>query len=105
MEKYWVSVRLSACARDAWCSLAQGPKVGMKYYQELAPGVAMDRAEVVSLDEVLDTPAGSFTRCLKTKEGTALDAKEQQFKIYAPGIGLVDDEGLLATEHGFMETQ
>lgn len=34
------------------------PSVGLKYYQEIAPGVAMDRAEIVSLTETLKTPAG-----------------------------------------------
>ncbi len=35
------------------------PKVKMKYYQEIAPGVAMDRAEVVSVNETCRTPAVS----------------------------------------------
>jgi hypothetical protein len=77
------------------------PKVGMKYYQEMAPKVAMDRAEVVALDATLKTPAGSFTKCLKTKEGTPLDPREEEFKHYAPGIGLVQDEDLLLTQRGF----
>lgn len=75
------------------------PQVGMKYYQEIAPGVAMDRAEIVSLDDTLETPAGTFSSCLKTKEGTALNPLEQEFKVYAPGIGLIKDESLLLTEY------
>ena len=75
------------------------PKVGIKYYQEIAPGVAMDRAEIVSLDDRLKTPAGTFSNCLKTKEGTALNPLEQEFKVYAPGIGLIQDESLLLTEY------
>jgi hypothetical protein len=71
------------------------PQVGMKYYQEIAPGKAMDRAEIVSLDDTLKTPAGSFSNCLKTKEGTALNPLEQEFKVYAPEIGLIKDENLL----------
>jgi hypothetical protein len=78
------------------------PKVGMKYYQEIAPGVAMDRAEIVNLADTLETPAGSFTKCLKTKEGTALNPLEQEFKVYAPGIGLIRDADLLLVEHGFV---
>jgi hypothetical protein len=73
------------------------PVVGMKYYQEVAPGVAMDRAEIISLDEHLGTPAGVFSNCLKTEEGTALNPLEQEFKIYAPGIGLIKDADLLLT--------
>ena len=48
------------------------PVVGMKYYQEIAPGVAMDRAEVLSLDEVFRTPAGEFPNSLKTQEEVPL---------------------------------
>ena len=36
------------------------PKVGMRYYQEIAPGVAMDRAEIVSVNDTCKTPAGTF---------------------------------------------
>lgn len=79
------------------------PKVRMKYYQEVAPRVAMDRAEVVSVDHTLETPAGSFTKCLRTKEGTALSFFEREFKTYAPGIGLIQDQKLLLTSHGFIE--
>lgn len=79
------------------------PKVGMKYYQEIAPNVAMDRAEIVSLDDTLKTPAGLFTKCLKTMESTPLDSNDKEFKIYAPGIGLVQDENLLLTKYGFIE--
>jgi hypothetical protein len=79
------------------------PRVGMKYYQEIAPNVAMDRAEIVSLDETLDTPAGTYSECLKTREGTALNPLEREYKTYAPGIGLIQDEQLLLTEYGFIE--
>ena len=77
------------------------PQVGAKYYQEIAPKVAMDRAEVVSLDDTLETPVGSFSRCLKTQEGTALNLLEKEFKTYAPGIGLIQDQHLLLTEYGY----
>ena len=78
------------------------PEVGMKYYQEFAPDKAMDRAEVINLDEVLETPAGMFTDCLKTKEGTALNIKEREYKTYAQGIGLIQDQGLLLISYGFI---
>ena len=81
------------------------PEVGMKYYQEVAPDVALERAEVVSLDETLDTPAGEFSNSLKTQEGTALNPNEKEFKTYAPGIGLSQEEALLLTDYGFMETE
>jgi hypothetical protein len=69
--------------------------VGARYYQEIAPGVALDRAEIISIDEVLRTPAGRFTRCLKTVETTPLEPGATDFKVYAPGIGLIQDGPLL----------
>ncbi|HEU4822938.1 MAG TPA: hypothetical protein VFS97_05890 [Nitrososphaeraceae archaeon] len=69
-------------------------EVGMKYYQEIAPGVAEDRAEIVSVNEVLDTPARSFQNVLKTEETNPLEPSEKEYKFYAPGIGLIQEEDL-----------
>ncbi len=79
------------------------PAVGMKYYQEVAPGVAMDRAEVLSLEEEFKTPAGDFPNSLKTQEGTALNLLEKEFKTYAQGIGLIQDQKLLLVDYGYIE--
>jgi hypothetical protein len=79
------------------------PKVGMRYYQEVAPGVAMDRAEIVSLNETCKTRGGTFQRCMKVKEGTALDPKEFEYKYHAPGVGLVRDADLSLVRHGFLK--
>jgi hypothetical protein len=76
----------------------------MKYYQEIAPEVAMDRAEVVSLTDTLQTAAATFTGCLKTFETTPLNVLQREYKIYAPGIGLIKDGGMLLTRHGFIKT-
>jgi len=70
------------------------PVVGQRYYQEVAPQVAMDRAEVVSVSERVTTPAGTFDKCLKTEESTPLEPG-REFKLYAPGIGLVTDASLV----------
>ncbi len=79
------------------------PKLKMKYYQEIAPGVAMDRAEIVSLTETCKTPAGTFSGCLKVKEGSAIDKTAIEYKYYAPGIGLVRDGDLRLVKHGFIK--
>jgi hypothetical protein len=71
------------------------PKVGQRYYQEIAPKVAMDRAEVVSLTDRLTTPAGAFENCLRTQETTPLEPRDKEFKIHAPGVGLVKDGSLI----------
>jgi len=67
------------------------PVVGDRHYQEISPGVAMDRAEVVSLDERVETPAGVFEHCLHVRETSPLE-KGVSDKWYAPGIGLIRDE-------------
>ncbi len=82
--------------------MAGAPKPGMKYYQEIAPGTAMDRAEIISLDEICRVPVGTFSKCLKIKEGTALNIFEREYKYYAPGIGLIHDADLVLTKHGFV---
>jgi hypothetical protein len=69
-------------------------EVGLKYYQEVAPGVAEDRAEIVSVNDTLDTPAGTFDQVLKTKETNPLEPDEKEFKFYAPGIGLIQEEAI-----------
>ncbi|RJP19927.1 MAG: hypothetical protein C4529_10510 [Deltaproteobacteria bacterium] len=79
------------------------PKSAMRYYQELAPGIAMDRAEIVSLDETCTTPAGTFSGCMKVKEGSAIDILAKEYKYYAPGIGLIRDEDLLLVKYGFIK--
>jgi hypothetical protein len=73
------------------------PLIGARYYQELAPGVAMDRAEVVALDAVAHTPLGDFDDCLKTVESSAVE-KGRETKLYAFGIGLVGEESLRLTK-------
>jgi hypothetical protein len=95
----------------AWLSGADGarfglimsgtPLLGARYYQEIAPEVAMDRAEVVGLDEKLKTSAGEFEHCLNTEETSALEGG-REIKTYAPGIGLIRDAGLTLATHEFV---
>jgi hypothetical protein len=97
----------------AWLSGVNGAKFGLmmpgiillgsKYYQELAPGVAMDRAEIVSINETVVTPASRFTNCLKVEETTPLEPRAKEYKYYAAGIGLVQDGELKLVRHGRAE--
>ena len=75
------------------------PLVGARYQQEVAPKVAMDRAEVVSVTETMVTPAGTFAGCLKTEETTPLE-KGREYKLYAPFVGLIQDAGLRLVKYG-----
>jgi len=74
-------------------------KVGDRYYSEKAPKVAMDRQENISTDAALETPAGHFEHCFKVKETTPLESGTE-YKLYAPGIGLVQDGSLKLVKHG-----
>ncbi len=74
--------------------------LGSRYYQEIAPGTAMDRAENVSLIESVDTPVGAFKACLKVLESTPLEPNSKEFKFYAAGIGLVQDNTLKLAKYG-----
>jgi len=75
--------------------------LGARYFQEIAPDVAMDRAEILSISEVVETPADTFERCLKTIETSPLEPNAKDFKFYAPGIGLIVDGPISLTEVSF----
>ena len=78
------------------------PVLGARYHQEVAPGVAMDRARIVSLTERLETPAGRFEKCLRTEETSSLE-HGKAYKQYAPGIGLILDGKLKLMRYGRVE--
>ena len=75
------------------------PRIGQKFQQEYAPKVAMDRCEVVSMSERVETPLGTFDRCLKMKETTPIESGSE-YKTYAPKVGLLQDEDLKLVKHG-----
>jgi hypothetical protein len=76
------------------------PLVGGRYYEEIAPGVAMDRGQVASVAETMTVPAGSFTNVLRVEETTPLERGEHEYKLYAPGVGLLQDESLKLVRYG-----
>ena len=94
----------------AWLSGVKGARFGLmmpgeislkaKYYQEIAPRVAMDRAEIVSLNTTVNTPAGEFKNCLKMEETTPLEPGVKEYKYYATGVGLVQDGDLKLVRYG-----
>jgi hypothetical protein len=76
------------------------PRVGQKFYQELAPGVGMDRVEIVSDSERVVTPAGTFDKCLHLVETTPLEKGARDHKLYAATVGPVKDGNALLEQHG-----
>lgn len=85
---------------EAGVMMPGAPTAGMKHYQEQAPGIAMDFAEVVSVDETVETPAGTFEHAIKIREGTPLEPDAVEYKWYAPGVGLVVDSHAKLVRHG-----
>ena len=79
------------------------PTLGLRHYQELAPKVAMDRVEIVSLTERSTTPAGVFENCLKMRETTPLERFARDTKVYARGIGIVEDGTLKLVSHKYLQ--
>lgn len=69
------------------------PKLGDAAYMEWAPGDAMDHFEVVTLEDKVETPAGTFPRALKVKETNPLEPGEVEYKWYGRDVGLLVDEG------------
>jgi hypothetical protein len=65
------------------------PQPGLKYRQEYYAGKAEDRAEVLSVDEQVESPYGHFAGALLTKDLVPLEPKVSEYKVYAPGVGLV----------------
>ncbi len=77
--------------------------LGARYYQEIAPDVALDRAEIIDMGEVIQTPSGAFTDTLITQETNPLEPDVAELKYYAAGIGLIQEEDLKLERYGFVE--
>jgi len=69
--------------------------LGARYFQEMAPGVALDRAEHVAFDLDIQTPAGSFEDCIRVSETTPLEPGHESIKLYCPHVGLIADGDLV----------
>lgn len=84
------------------------PEVGMAYRQEYYEGEAEDQGKVLSLDEHVEAPFGTFDGCLQTEDTTPLEPDVLENKYYCKGIGpvlAIDVEGggreeLIAFEEG-----
>jgi hypothetical protein len=72
--------------------------LGSRYYQEVAPGIALDRAEHTAEGLELETEAGEFDGCVEVTETTPLEPGSESIKLYCPGVGLVFDNDLELVE-------
>jgi hypothetical protein len=74
------------------------PAVGAAYRQEFLPNVAEDVAVVIATGVTISVAYGTFTNCVKTREGSPLEPGNFEFKYYAPGVGLVAEEDPVSGE-------
>jgi hypothetical protein len=65
------------------------PEVGMAYRQEYYAGEAEDAGEILSLDEQVKVPFGSFEDVLMTEDRNLLDPDALEHKFYAKEVGPV----------------
>ena len=82
---------------------------GVRALSEVTFEVAEDAGEVLSLDEWVEVPFGSFRDVLMTKDFTPLEPDVLEHKFYAQGVGPVlaltvsggsDREELISFEPG-----
>lgn len=72
--------------------------LGAGYFQEIAPGVALDRGRHVDMGLTVTVPAGQFENCVMIEDSNALEPEDDPDpKVYCPGVGLVIDEELELT--------
>ena len=74
--------------------------LGSRYFQEQAPGIALDRAEHVEMGLEVEVPAGTFEDCVEVEETSALEPGAESTKVYCPGIGMVQDDEALLVRYG-----
>ena len=77
------------------------PLLGSRYFQEIAEGVALDRAEILRLDATVTTPFARFSNVLLTEETSPLTPGVKEEKFYAPDIGLIKDGPVVLVKAGF----
>ena len=63
------------------------PKVGDKFKSEDVNKEINEDDEIISVNETVSVPAGTYENCVKVKESLADGTTE--FKFYAPGVGVV----------------
>ena len=71
--------------------------LGARYFQEIAPDVALDRAEHVQMGLTITVntmPEKTFDGCVEIVETSPLEPGAKSIKRYCPGVGLVFDDGL-----------
>ena len=74
---------------QAGIALPAKPETGVQYRQEYRKGEAEDHAIVLSTDEQAQTPTGTYTGALLTRDTSPLEPELVELKWYAKGVGPV----------------
>lgn len=69
-----------------------------EYHQEYYLGRAEDMGQVLSVNENVSVPFGSFDQVVKTFDFSTLETNAKEHKFYAPGIGLLKELDLNTNE-------
>ncbi len=88
---------LGTIARPGYIMLAD-PTPGDVYSQEYYAGEAEDIGEIVALSVSITLADGTTYSCLQTHDFTPLEPDADEYKYYAPGVGLVAEEPIDGSE-------
>ncbi len=67
------------------------PQIGDLYRQEFYAGEAEDQGRVLMLGDAVEVPAGAYRDVLVTEDFTPLEPDLLEHKLYAPGVGVVEE--------------
>lgn len=70
-----------------------------RYFQEIAPDVALDRARNVEMGLEVTAAGETFQSCVKVSETSPLEPGSESIKVYCPGVGLVQDDDIFLTSY------
>jgi hypothetical protein len=65
------------------------PEVEQHYRQEYFKGEAEDNGDVLALQQLVEVPTGRYEEALLTRDTSPLEPTVAEYKLYAPGVGLV----------------
>ena len=91
----WQITVISSRSRIVWDRLWLN-KETYDWFAQDKKGEAEDMGEIVSLNETVIVPYGSFNKCIKTKDWTPLEPDVVEYKYYSTVTGSV----VLETEVG-----
>jgi hypothetical protein len=77
--------------------------MGSRYYQEIAPDVAMDKSQVIGTNETVSVPAGSFSNVISMKESSDIEPGVTEINLHAPGVGQVVDNDTKLVSYGYVK--